>query len=236
MLHGLGGDGGVFAATAEHWPGRWFAPDLPGHGGSAWLHSYTFGAMAGELAGAVAEELPDDRPVAVLGHSLGGVLALTMASGWFGVPVGAVCGLGIKIRWSDEDLARARDLGARPPQLFEDRDSAMTRALRVTGLTDLLDGAATAVEGLVCQGGNGWRLCLDPKAFAVGAPDLPGLLAASRAEVVLAAGEKDDMCPVEHMEALGVDHVVLPGLGHNAHVEDPAALAPLLARMAAKLG
>jgi glutamine synthetase len=32
----------------------------------------------------------------VLGHSLGGVVALALASGWFGVPVGAVGGLGIK--------------------------------------------------------------------------------------------------------------------------------------------
>jgi hypothetical protein len=32
------------------------------------------------------------------------------------------------------------------------------------------------------------------------------------------------------------DPVVLKGLGHNAHVEDPAALLPLLDRLAAPGG
>jgi pimeloyl-ACP methyl ester carboxylesterase len=61
---------------------------------------------------------------------------------------------------------------------------------------------------------------------------MEGLLAASRAPVVLAAGERDPMSPAEHLRALVADPVVLPGLGHNAHVEDPAALLPLVARLA----
>jgi hypothetical protein len=36
------------------------------------------------------------------------------------------------------------------------------------------------------------------------------------------------MCPSEHLLALQADTVTLPGLGHNAHVEEPAFLWPLL--------
>ncbi|AIJ25511.1 alpha/beta hydrolase fold protein [Amycolatopsis methanolica 239] len=79
--------------------------DLPGHGRSEPLPRYSFGA----LAAAVAEVVPAGTTVAVLGHSLGGVVALTLASGWFGVRVSGACGLGMKVRWSDEELARAAD-------------------------------------------------------------------------------------------------------------------------------
>jgi hypothetical protein len=34
----------------------------------------------------------------------------------------------------------------------------------------------------------------------------------------------------EHLRALGIEPVVLPRLGHNAHVEDPDALSGLLTR------
>lgn len=225
LLHGLGASAEVWRGLAEHWPGRWLAPDLPGHGGSDPLPRYSFGAMTA----AVAAELGEDEPVAVLGHSLGGVLALTLATGWFGVPVTAVAGLGIKVRWSEAELAKAGELAARPVRTFDDRDEAVRRALRVAGL-DALDGA----ESLVREEIGGWRPSVDPLAFAVGAPDLPGLLAAARADVVLAAGENDPMCPAEHLTALSAQHVIFPGLGHNAHVEDPAAVARLLPRLAGR--
>jgi pimeloyl-ACP methyl ester carboxylesterase len=60
---------------------------------------------------------------------------------------------------------------------------------------------------------------------------MPSLIAASRARVVLAAGDRDPMCPPAHLLALGGEGVVLPGLGHNAHVEKPSALGPLLERL-----
>src|SRR5207245_10207380 len=93
----------------DRWPVRWVAPDLPGHGCSESLASYSFGRLAAAVAPAVP---PADRVVA-LGHSLGGVVALTLASGRFGVRVSAVCGLGIKVAWTEEVLARARALSTR---------------------------------------------------------------------------------------------------------------------------
>jgi pimeloyl-ACP methyl ester carboxylesterase len=79
-------------------------------------------------------------------------------------------------------------------------------------------------------------LALDPAAFAVGAPDLPGLLAAADAAgagVVLARGENDDLVTAEQLRALRQAAVDLPDLGHNAHVEDPRAVWRLIETAAA---
>ncbi|MFJ8817359.1 alpha/beta fold hydrolase [Amycolatopsis thermoflava] len=220
-LHGLGATGAVWNDLVERWPGRWIVPDLPGHGRSEPLPRYSFGA----LAAAVAEVVPPGTTVAVLGHSLGGVVALTLASGWFGVRVSGACGLGMKVRWSDEELARAADQATRPAKVFGSREEAAARWLKVSGLHGLVPADSPIVDsGLV----EGWRLALDQAAFGVGAPDLDGLLAAARAPVILAAGEHDPMCRAEHLPD---GAVILPGLGHNAHVEDPAALDPLLSRL-----
>lgn len=236
LLHGLGATADVWTpmapALAETWSGRWLAPDLPGHGRSAPLSGYSFGALAASVAGAVAP----DEPVVVLGHSLGGVVGLALASGWFGVQVAGVVGLGIKVAWSDDELAKARALAGRPVSVFDTREQAAARHLRVSGLTGLVDPHDDAVTGALVQQDGRWRLALDPAAFGVGAPDLPGLLAAARARVVLVRGEHDPMVSTEQLGHLVPDPVVLRGCGHNAHVERPERVAALLAPFAARSG
>ncbi|TKG69149.1 alpha/beta fold hydrolase [Prauserella endophytica] len=233
LLHGLGANRHVWRGLEEQlpgrWPGDWLAPDLPGHGEAPPLRTYSFGSLAAE----VAEAVTGGRRVVVLGHSLGGVIALTLASGWFRVPVAAACGLGIKLRWSPGELAKAAEVAARPARVFGTRAEAAQRWLRGAGLDGLVGEDSPAVGAGVTEAEDGWRLMVDQRAFAVGGPDPAGLLAASRAEVVLAAGEHDPMCPAEHLRDVTADPVVLRGLGHNAHVEDPAALWPLLDRLAA---
>jgi len=59
---------------------------------------------------------------------------------------------------------------------------------------------------------------------------VPGLLAASQAEALLAVGEHDQMCqPRTRSREVDPNATVLPGLGHNAHVEDPGAMVKLIA-------
>jgi len=231
LLHGLGATGDVWAGwwplLARRWPGRWLAPDLPGHGGSPPLAAYTFDGFAAAVAGVV----PPGARVVVLGHSLGGVVGLALAGGESpGSPgqVRAVIGLGIKVAWTDEDLDRARAVARRPQAWFGSRDQAAARYLRVSGLAGLLPAGDPAVDaGLRAQDGR-WRLAADPCAFAVGAPDMPRLLARSRAPVTLARGEHDPMNTDEQLARLGAPTVTLPGLSHNAHVESPEASIALL--------
>ena len=224
LLHGLGADADVWDPLLPHveeqW--RWAAVDLPGHGGSAPLPRYSFGA----LAAAVAPVAAPDQPVVVLGHSLGGVVALALASGWFGLRPAAAVALGSKLVWTDDELAGARALSRRPVTVFGSREEAVARAVKVAGLTGLV--GASAAERLVVEVDDGWRLALDPAAFGVGAPDAAGLLAAARSRVVLARGAADPMVSAAQLAALAARPVDLPGAGHNAHVEDPAAVAALL--------
>jgi pimeloyl-ACP methyl ester carboxylesterase len=228
LLHGLGATGDVWGGwrplLARRWPGRWVAPDLPGHGGSPPLAAYTFDGLAAAVAAIIA---PGSR-VVVLGHSLGGVVGLALASGRFPVRAQAVIGLGIKVTWSDEDLDRARSLGRRPLAWFASRDEASARYLRVSGLAGLLPAGDPAVDAGLREQDGQWRLAMDPGAFAVGAPDMPRLVAGSQALVTLARGEHDPMCTDEQLARLDAPTVTLPGLGHNAHVEDPELAVALL--------
>jgi pimeloyl-ACP methyl ester carboxylesterase len=228
LLHGLGATGDVWSGwrplLAQRWPGRWLAPDLPGHGGSPPLAAYTFDDLAAAVAGVVQ---PGARAV-VLGHSLGGVVGLALASGRFPLSVQAVIGLGIKVLWSDEDLDRAQAVARRSPAWFASRDEAAARYLRVSGLAGLLPAGDPAVDAGLREQGGRWRLAVDPGAFAVGAPDMSQLLARSQAPVTLARGEFDPMNTDEQLAQLGVPTVTLPGLGHNAHVESPALSIALL--------
>jgi pimeloyl-ACP methyl ester carboxylesterase len=228
LLHGLGATGDVWRGwrplLAQRWPGRWIAPDLPGHGGSPPLAGYTFDGFAAAVAGVVQ---PGAR-VVVLGHSLGGVVGLALAGGGSPVPVQAVIGLGIKVAWTDEDLQRARAVSQRPVAWFASRDEAADRYLRVSGLAGLLSADDPAVDAGLREQDGRWRLAMDPGAFAVGAPDMAQLLARSQARVTLARGEHDPMNTDEQLARLGAATVTLPGLGHNAHAESPELAIALL--------
>jgi pimeloyl-ACP methyl ester carboxylesterase len=216
LLHGLG-------ATSRVWDG-WrldgaIAPDLPGHGTAETLPGYSFESMTTALA----TNLPDHLTT-IIGHSLGGVLALELANGRYGVQVDRVIALGVKVMWSDEDLARTAALAARPISYYDTRDEAAARYVRIAGLDGLVDPQDPSVDhGLRHENGR-WRLTLDPRAFGVGAPNMPRLIREARADVVLARGELDPMNTDDELTALHDQVVTLPGLGHNAHVEDPSAL------------
>src|SRR3989440_5356468 len=164
LLHGLGATsdvwGGWWPLVARRWPGGGLAPDLPGHGGSPPLAAYTFDGFAAAVAGIV----PPGARVVVLGHSLGGVVGLALASGRFAVPVQAVIGLGIKVVWSDEDLGRAQAVARRPPAWVAARDEAAARHLRVSGLARPGPPRDPAVDA-GRRGRNGrWRVGTAPAA------------------------------------------------------------------------
>ena len=228
LLHGLGATGDVWQGwrplLARRWPGRWLAPDLPGHGGSPPLSGYSFESLAAAIAG-IADA---GAPTVVLGHSLGGVVGLALAGGGFDMPVQAVIGLGIKVAWTEEELGRARAVAQRSPAWFASRDEAATRYLRISGLAGLLAAGSPAVDAGLREQHGRWRLAMDPGALAVGAPDMAQLLARTQAPVTLARGEHDAMNTGEQLTRLGVPAVTLPGLGHNAHVQSPHLSITLL--------
>ena len=107
---------------------------------------------------------------------------------------------------------------------------------KVAGLAGLWTREHPGVDSLLERLRDSYRPVFDLKALGVGAPDMTGWLTAVAARGIpatLAAGERDPMSPAEHLRALVPAPVILPGLGHSAHVEDPAALLPLVEGLAA---
>lgn len=221
LLHGLGATSGV-------WRGHdGAAPDLPGHGSAAWDAPYSFTRHAEAVLPLLGAE-----PATVVGHSMGGVVGLVLAA-MAPDRVRLVVGLGVKVSWPPEDAARAAAMAERPVATYDTRDEAVDRFLRVSGLVGLVAADDPMVDEAVVDRstsgeGSGWRLAQDPRTFGVGVPDMAGLLAAVACPVVLARGEHDAMVTDEQLAALVPDPVTLPGLGHNAHVEDPSAVLALL--------
>ncbi|GAA0620611.1 alpha/beta fold hydrolase [Sporichthya brevicatena] len=236
LLHGMGGSGALWNPLAEHlakvWPGSWVAPDLPGHGrsGPDPEGEYTYDSLAAAAAGVLS---PGSR-VAVLGHSLGGAIGLALAAGDYGVTVSGVVGVGIKVRWTEQELAGVQALAARGAQVCATREEAAERAVKAAGVAGLFPLDAPEVDSLVHPVRDAWRLGFDLRVLTVGAPDMTGWLATTAERgvpVTLAAGEGDPMSPREHLAELVAEPVILPGLGHSAHVADPAALLPLVERL-----
>jgi len=120
--------------------------------------------------------------------------------------------------------------GQKPVAWFDTREDAAARFLKVSGLQGIVDPEGPIVDHGLTEADGRWRLAMDPGTFGLGAPDMPKLIAESKAEVVLARGERDPMNTDEELRALHDQVVTLPGLGHNAHVEDPAATSALSTR------
>jgi pimeloyl-ACP methyl ester carboxylesterase len=230
LLHGLGHTAEVWRGLVEvlpgRWPGGWLAPDLRGHGRSGWAQRYSFDDFAAD----VAALLPPDRPVLAVGHSMGGVVALALAGSE--PAVYAAVGFGIKVSWTDDELAAMAARAARPPRTFATEAEARAAFVRFGGLDGIVDPGSELAGSGVSTVEGGYRLATDPGTMAVGAPPMAELLAAAGVPVVLAAGEHDHMVTPQQLRALDERAVVLDGLRHNLHITDPDRLLPLIERAA----
>jgi pimeloyl-ACP methyl ester carboxylesterase len=224
LLHGLGASAavwdGLVPIVRERWAGRWLAPDFRGHGRSSHAAPYGYGTHAAD----VAALLTQGEEIAVLAHSMGGAVALALATQWFGVHVRSVVAFAVKPDFNAEEIARIRNVGNAGYRWFDTREAAIERQIAVAGLRGLLaaDDPRAAV-GIAEEGGK-FRIAMDPAANLVLGPQLPELLAAAKAPVRFAAGDRDQLVAVDAMRAVDPAAHVFPGRGHNVHVEDPLAL------------
>ena len=226
LLHGMGATGAVWspmcADAGTRWKGRWLTLDLPGHGGSGRQDSYAIGQHAASVARAVLPHLQPEGRLVVLGHSLGGVVGLALATGWFGLVPHRVFAAGIKIAWSDEEVRRLDSLALQPAKLFATEEEARERYLKVSGLAAVAGAPASVAARGIAHGDGGWRLAMDPRANAVGKPPLSELMALARCPVHLARGGDDAMVTLEQTRSLDAEARDLGSHGHNVMVEAPA--------------
>lgn len=228
LLHGLGATAsvwnGVHRILEQRGLGRWIAPDLSGHGGSQWQPHYSVGQLADELANLVY----DTPELFVIGHSLGAYVGLALASGWFGVRVDGVLGVGPKIHWPEVDLQMARELAARPVRFHATQDESWARYRRVAGLTQEIAADASWLSRGVVKADEGWRLSQDPRTFAVAGAPFSTLASGAQARVLLARGEHDRMVSTEELRMHSAHVEEIKGAGHNAHIENPEEIVALL--------
>jgi pimeloyl-ACP methyl ester carboxylesterase len=225
MLHGMGATGAVWspmcAMADARWAGRWVAMDLPGHGRSERQDSYAIGQYAASVASAVLPHVHASGRLVVLGHSLGGVIALALATGWFGVAPHRIFGAGIKLAWSDDELRRMETLASQPAKRFSTEEEALDRYLKVSGLAGIADAAAPVVARGVRRETDGWCLAMDPRAHGVGKPPMSDLVALARCPVHLGRGRDDALVTMEQTRSLDPNASDLGPHGHNVMVEAP---------------
>jgi pimeloyl-ACP methyl ester carboxylesterase len=220
LLHGSGATGAVWGPVLAELDGpRWITVDLPGHGRSGWLPSYHHR----DYATAIEKALGATDVDLVVGHSLGALVALTLS-----IPVRAVTAIAMKVAWTPEQLAGRAALADRPQRIFTDRSDALRLFAKISGLPADAAGLASGVR----QTPEGHCLAADPHITA-DPPATPEELAAVMARVTvpvrLACGDADPgIDPGDMAAVLGRDVEVIPGAGHNPHLDDPARIAALI--------
>ena len=190
-----------------------------GHGRSIRQGPYGIDTHAADIAALIAGEAA--RSVVLVGHSFGGAIAALAASDRFGVPAQHVIAIGVKIRWSEDEIARAQEMAQRPARSFSTREEAIERYLKISGLAGLADPASEAAAEGIVGGPGAWRVAMDPGAFAAVGPSVPAILRSCAAPLRLAAGENDPMVTLDDMRAIDPAAVTFSGHGHNVHWEAP---------------
>jgi len=232
FVHAWGADHTHFAPQLEYFGGdhRTIAVDLRGHGQSDKPERpYTMEAFADDVAW-MCGELRIDRPV-VVGHSMGGVVALVLAADFPQLPRALVA--------LDAPILPTEQLAAAGPQLTAGMRSPAFREVTrqfysmVAGFDDqpaskerLIDGLASGEQHVMASAME--QVFAYDTASAASRCNLPFLYIAAGAWVADIARLRE-LCP-----QLLTGQTV--GAGHFHQLEVPEQLNPMIARFVRLLG
>jgi 3-oxoadipate enol-lactonase len=239
LLHGIGGAQAVWmrpvSGTADAIAAAGFRAvpvDLPGYGGSAALRPCDPGCMARQV-GRLIDHL-GGGPAIVVGHSLGGMVALEL---WAQQP-GRVRGLVLAC----SSAAFGKADGDWQARFVADRLAPLDAGLGMAGL------AAQLVPSMLAPGA---RADVAERAIAIMAQvpeatyrrvlqalvafDRRAVLAGITVPVLCIAGEHDRTAPPSVVQGLadripGAGCEVIAGAGHLAHLEQPDAFDAAVCR------
>lgn len=206
------------------------AVDLSGHGDSPHRAPYTLAGWAQEVID-VAHAVCGDLPIIVIGHSMGGLVAIEAARADPSLFAGVITFDTPLRRYTADQLAKRQGIAARPLRRHKTRDEAIAAFRTVPPLTWAPPGVPEYVAAHSQRRGEaGWTLKFDPAVYARTtdvdafiAEPLPRHTYMVRAE----DGLIDDAMARELRSLLSSSShlVTVSGVGHNLILEAPLATA-----------
>lgn len=229
LLHALGCHNGwwseVGPALGEAF--HVIAPDLRGHGTAGPAESYAWDAYAGDI-----EALIEHPPVAIVGHSMGGYVGLTIAARGR-APLDALVILDMKTGAPPEELAQMRAAAGRPNRSFPTLDEAVARyRLSPPEEIPLERLARVAANSYSPNQDGGWSLRFDRRAMAIEPLDAPALAAQVRCPSLWVRGEHSQVMDRPGARALADlakgEFQELSGLHHHLPLAAPEQVNKLI--------
>ena len=167
-------------------------------------------------------------PLHLVGHSMGGAVALVLANGLYGINAVRVSAFGVKTGWTADELAKGDAFAASPVRWFDTREAAAERFLKVSGLFGHIAADDPVVElGVVAEGGK-WRLAADNKTLRAAGATCGDFVAMTKAPFQLFCGGRDPMVKVADLKPYDPKAFSIGECGHNPHIEAPAEVAAAL--------
>lgn len=242
LLHGVGGGreswGDALSGTGEALAQAGFhvaAADLPGYGDSPRIDPYDLPGMARAVRALIDHLGPG--PAAVVGHSMGGMVAQELMAQELSTPGPQRVAALVLMATSP---AFGRPGGAWQQQFLTQRlaplDAGLGMARLAPGLVAGMaapgaphDAVARAALLMASVPEATYRVAL----AAIAGFDRRDTLAALRLPVLCLSGEHDRNAPPGVMEQMaaripGAEYRCIPGLGHLAQMEAPQAVNPVL--------
>jgi pimeloyl-ACP methyl ester carboxylesterase len=229
-LHGLGEHAATFAPAIAHLPQhRHLLLDLPGHGGARAVLArgaapWTQPPSIAETAGHLAELLSAIGPAVVIGHSLGGVIALALAER---DPSNLRAVIDVDGNVSLGDCTYSSQIAAYPAEAFATDGHAAVCDRLEAHADPIVRGYGARMR--TASAAQLWRYSVDLVEAAT-AEDLARRRAAVRTRLVYVAGHPGGACARsrELLAAAGVDVREVGPAGHWPFVEHPARFAEVV--------
>jgi pimeloyl-ACP methyl ester carboxylesterase len=234
LLHGLFGAAQNFGAISKQLATRFrvAALDLRNHGASPHVRTMSYPAMADDVARTLAAL--GMRPAAIVGHSMGGKVAMALAQAHPEV-VGRLCVVDIAPRPYPAGFTAFADamatIALRPGLRRAEADAALAATIAEPGIRAFL------LQNLrLDTDPPSWRLNL--RAIAAAIPDLSGWVPPAQpaypGPTLFLRGESSDYIGGEDHAAIlarfpAARIATVPGAGHWVHAEAPGAFLGALA-------
>jgi pimeloyl-ACP methyl ester carboxylesterase len=236
FVHGGAAHAHWWSFLAPMFTERWHpvAFDLSGHGDSGRRDRYEHEIWANEVM-AVADSAGFPGPPVVVGHSLGGLVAMQTAATYGDRLAGAVVVDSPVRRPDPESEARARGTEFRLPGVYPDFETALAR-YRLVPEQECENRFLVEHVGRhsLHETPEGWTWKFDPALFTHTMVSMRGQLLAARCRMALFRGEDSVVVPAdtfEYMRELLDDTapvVSIPGARHHLFLDQPLAFVAAL--------